>query len=101
MCFQMKWLGGKSFNWKWNFLNTCEFSTIVVSFFFRPIVKILIFLLSLPVILIIFFGYNFYNEKKNTRISNQFNEANKLLENDRKQEAKKIFISLNDEKHLF
>ena len=63
--------------------------------------KILIFLLSLPVILIIFFGYNFYNEKKNTRISNQFNEANILLENDRKQESKKIFISLIDEKHLF
>ena len=63
--------------------------------------KILIFLLSLPVILIIFFGYNFYNEKKNTRISNQFNDANILLENDRKQESKKIFISLINEKHLF
>ena len=63
--------------------------------------KILIFLLSLPVILIIFFGYNFYNEKKNTRISNQFNDANILLEKDRKQESKKIFISLINEKHLF
>ena len=80
-----------------NNLNQNKFSI----FYKKNKTKILIFLLSLPVILIIFFGYNFYNEKKNTRISNQFNEANILLENDRKQESKKIFISLIDEKHLF
>ena len=80
-----------------NNLNQNRFSI----FFKKNKTKILIFLLSLPVILIIFFGYNFYNEKKNTRISNQFNEANILLENDRKQESKKIFISLINEKHLF
>lgn len=80
-----------------NNLNQNKFSI----FYKKNKSKILIFLLSLPVILIIFFGYNFYNEKKNTRISNQFNEANILLENDRKQESKKIFISLIDEKHLF
>ena len=40
-------------------------------------------------------------KKKNTRISNQFNDANILLEKDRKQESKKIFISLINEKHLF
>ena len=80
-----------------NNLNQNKFSI----FYKKNKTKILIFLLSLPVILIIIFGYNFYNEKKNTRISNQFNEANILLENDRKQESKKIFISLIDEKHLF
>jgi len=80
-----------------NNLNQNKFSI----FYKKNKSKILIFLLSLPVILIIFFGYNFYNEKKNTRISNQFNEANILLENDRKQESKKIFISLINEKHLF
>ena len=80
-----------------NNLNQNRFSI----FYKKNKTKILIFLLSLPVILIIFFGYNFYNEKKNTRISNQFNEANILLENDRKQDSKKIFISLINEKHLF
>ena len=80
-----------------NNLNQNKFSI----FYKKNKTKILIFLLSLPVILIIFFGYNFYNEKKNTRISNQFNDANILLENDRKQESKKIFISLINEKHLF
>ena len=80
-----------------NNLNQNKFSI----FYKKNKTKILIFLLSLPVILIIFFGYNFYNEKKNTRISNQFNEANILLENDRKQDSKKIFISLINEKHLF
>ena len=80
-----------------NNLNQNRFSI----FFKKNKTKILIFLLSLPVILIIFFGYNFYNEKKNTRISNQFNDANILLEKDRKQESKKIFISLINEKHLF
>ena len=80
-----------------NNLNQNRFSI----FFKKNKTKILIFLLSSPVILIIFFGYNFYNEKKNTRISNQFNEANILLENDRKQDSKKIFISLINEKHLF
>ena len=80
-----------------NNLNQNKFSI----FYKKNKTKILIFLFSLPVILIIFFGYNFYNEKKNTRISNQFNDANILLENDRKQESKKIFISLINEKHLF
>lgn len=80
-----------------NNLNQNKFSI----FYKKNKTKILIFLLSLPVILIIFFGYNFYNEKKNTRISNQFNDANILLEKDRKQESKKIFISLINEKHLF
>ena len=80
-----------------NNLNQNKFSI----FYKKNKTKILIFLLSLPVILIIIFGYNFYNEKKNTRISNQFNDANILLENDRKQESKKIFISLINEKHLF
>ena len=80
-----------------NNLNQNKFSI----FYKKNKTKILIFLLSLPVILIIFFGYNFYNEKKNTRISNQFNEANILLENDRKQDSKKILISLINEKHLF
>ena len=80
-----------------NNLNQNRFSI----FYKKNKTKILIFLLSLPVILIIFFGYNFYNEKKNTRISNQFNDANILLQNDRKQESKKIFISLINEKHLF
>ena len=80
-----------------NNLNQNRFSI----FYKKNKTKILIFLLSLPVILIIFFGYNFYNEKKNTRISNQFNDANILLENDRKQDSKKIFISLINEKHLF
>ena len=80
-----------------NNLNQNKFSI----FYKKNKTKILIFLLSLPVILIIFFGYNFYYEKKNTRISNQFNDANILLENDRKQESKKIFISLINEKHLF
>ena len=48
-----------------NNLNQNRFSI----FYKKNKTKILIFLLSLPVILIIFFGYNFYNEKKNTRIS--------------------------------
>ena len=51
--------------------------------------------------LIIFFGYNFYHEKENIRISNQFNNAKILLDKDRKQESLKIFISLINEKHLF
>ena len=76
-----------------NNLNQNKFSI----FYKKNKTKILIFLLSLPVILI--FGYNFYNEK-NTRISNQFNEANILLENDRKQ-SPKIFISLIDENTYF
>ena len=80
-----------------NNLNQNRFSI----FYKKYKTKILIFFLSLPVILIIFFGYNFYHEKKNTRISNQFNDANILLEKDRKQESKKIFISLINEKHLF
>ena len=43
-----------------NNLNQNKFSI----FYKKNKTKILIFLLSLPVILIIFFGYNFYNEKK-------------------------------------
>ena len=70
--------------------------------FFLNNKKIIIYsFITLIAVIIIYIGYGFYGEKKNTRVGNLYNQANVLLSNKKNEEAMMLYEEVILEKNKF
>ena len=70
--------------------------------FFLNNKKIIIYsFITLITVVIIYLGYGFYDEKKNTKLGNLYNQANILLSNKKNEEALRLYEEVILEKNKF